>query len=113
MTLTTNPFFPLTRQQRQRRADDPLRAGPPPDQGAGQCGQDGQEAAKLKAKEDAKKAAQVDAMQAKLEQQQQEIAAAEQFRDNVISQGLCQWDGNNGIELTAAGWAAAEAHHSQ
>ena len=71
------------------------------------------EAAKLKAKEDAKKAEQVDAMMAKLEQQQQEIAAAEQFRDNVIAQGLCQWDGHNNLELTAAGRAAAEAHHSQ
>ena len=71
------------------------------------------EAAKIKAQEDAKKAAQVDALQAKLEQQQREIAAAEDFRDNVIAQGLCQWDGNNNLELTAAGRAAAEAHHSQ
>ena len=71
------------------------------------------EAAKLKAQEDAKKAAQVDAMRAQLEQQKRDLDAAELFRDNLISQGICQRDNNNFLELTEAGRAAAEAHHSQ
>ena len=71
------------------------------------------EAAEIKAKEDAKKAAQVDAMQAQLEQQKRDLDAAELFRDNLIAQGICQRDDNNFLELTEAGRAAADAHHSQ
>ena len=71
------------------------------------------EAATVKAKEDAEKAAQFDAMKQQLEHERQEVAAAVQFRDEAIAQGLFQFGENNTIELTAAARQVAEDNHSQ
>ena len=52
-------------------------------------------------------------MKQQLEHERQEVAAAVQFRDEAIAQGLFQFGENNTIELTAAARQVAEDNHSQ
>ena len=71
------------------------------------------EAAVVKAKEDAEKAAQFDAMKQQLDHERREVAAALQFRDEAIAQGLFQFGANNTIELTSAAREVVEVNNSQ
>ena len=71
------------------------------------------EAAVAKAKEDAEKAKQYDALKQELERERQEVAAAKNFRDTAIAQGLFQWGGNNSLELTSAAQQLVEVNLSQ